>query len=204
MSMLSVCLSIFKNQNNIFVSMNMMNHQRTHGAHGVSLCPFRAFQAVQVAVWQNCLELTRPEPSFWSPPRRSAAGATSRQLPQQGMGKVRVHHMSAPTGWRVPSCSLETKANQQKLLGENIPKYLQTLMLILLIFLQHGPYNQNQQAPCVHWCTTVHPQRPSSARLSWHHATTHTTTATLLNGFLEAGDRSSWHPKHGWNFIMWV
>ena len=54
----------FQNQKNIFVSMNMMNHQRTHGAHGVSLCPFRAFQAVQVAVWQNCRELTRPEPSF--------------------------------------------------------------------------------------------------------------------------------------------
>ena len=35
--------------------------------------------------------------------------------------------MATPTGRRVPSCSLETKANQQKLLGENISKYLQTL-----------------------------------------------------------------------------
>jgi hypothetical protein len=79
---------------------------------------------------------------------------------------------------------LETKANQQKLLGENISKYLQTFHVdhftTLDDFSNKPPVHNGAQR-----CTRNGPHRRH--RLSWHHATTHTTTATLLNGFLEAG-----------------
>ena len=166
----------------------MTKHQRSHGAHGVIWCFSLFFQGISSSCAVGGLAklpganspgalLLKPSKTIggWSD---VAPAAPTRDGKSQGTPWLH-------PGRRVPSCSLgQTKAKNQKLLGRaspNIskPDHFKTDFKTL------SAESTSPHKPPVHngaqQCTRNGPRRH---RLSWHHATAHTTTATLLNGFL--------------------